>query len=505
MRHNRILLALAMSLAATSMQAQLNPLPHEVNTLVFRYCNAIIVPDTVNGYEDAVMNNGSGTRVSDGKMVFYKWERPVRIHLRPGTISSFDVGNRSEVAFEGTFHFPDKFELKVSDVSKVTLADIDDTVSAKRMNLTLKDVAHVTAKSRLQPHTYEFNLEDFSHLKVFLVECMGTREDRDPSNVSNNTNAIVDIPYFIVSNEHMMTFTKDGGTGVDSNRFAGKPVVFNREEIERFFAEDDDFVDREKMKNFASVTKEKSVSRNNNGKDDEEDVDDDNIDFDDYDFSNPEEVTDFLQKVKTKINKGRSWGPGIDFAWGFHNWGKDRFNGLAGTDDDAAVRTSFNHILLTFNYPVLTSKRVALYGGLGLEWDKYKFHRGDIHFDLTAEPYHLYNGTVANSESRLLTRYVILPIEVKFDLGRHWKLGIAAIPGIHWSGSHTGLRRDITSGDDETNIKDYSVNPYINPYKLDARIAVQYHSIGVYFQASMFSAFKGSCDELFPVKFGIIL
>ena len=112
---------------------------------------------------------------------------------------------------------------------------------------------------------------------------------------------------------------------------------------------------------------------------------------------------------------------------------------------------------------------------------------------------------VANSESRLLTRYVILPIEVKFNLGRHWKLGLAAIPGLHWSGSHTGLRRDITSGDDEVNIKDYSINPYIRPYKLDARISLQYRSLGLYFQASMLPAFKGSCDELFPVKFGIIL
>lgn len=235
------------------------------------------------------------------------------------------------------------------------------------------------------------------------------------------------------------------------------------------------------------------------------DNDDDDFDFSDYDYSDPEDVSAAVKKLQKKIRRGRPWSPNFDFAWGFHNWSGDRLNGLMGTDGDAAVRTSFNHILLTLNYPVVYSKRVALYAGLGLEWDKYKFHHGDVHFDLTAEPYHLYNDTVANSESRLLTRYVILPIEVKFDLGRHWKVGLAAIPGLHWSGSHTGLRRDITSGDDETDIKDFSVNPYINPYKLDARIMVQYRSVGLYFQASMFPAFKSSCDELFPVKFGIIL
>lgn len=234
------------------------------------------------------------------------------------------------------------------------------------------------------------------------------------------------------------------------------------------------------------------------------DEDDDPIDFEDIKDFDSYTVDKLVRKIKAR-RSNRVWDMNLDFAWGFHNWGKERFNGLAGTDDDAAVRTSFNHILLTFNYPVLTSRRVALYAGLGMEWDKYKFHRGDIHFDQTAEPYHFVNGTVANSESRLLTRYVILPIALKFDLGRHWKAELAAIPGIHWSGSHTGLRRDITSGDDETNIKDFSVNKFIAPYKLDARIAVQYRSVGVYFQASMLSAFKGSCDELFPVKFGIIL
>ena len=223
------------------------------------------------------------------------------------------------------------------------------------------------------------------------------------------------------------------------------------------------------------------------------------LDLDDID-----DMDELMEWVKQRRNR-RPWDANIDFAWGFHNWSKDRFDGLAGTDDDAAVRTSFNHIMLTFNYPVVSSKRVALYAGLGLEWDKYKFHRGDIHFDQTAEPYHLVNGTVANSESRLLTRYVILPIALKFDLGRHWKAEIAAIPSLHWSGSHTGLRRDITSGDDETNVKDFSINKYFNPYKIDARVSVQYRSVGVYFQASMLPAFKNSCDELFPVKFGIIL
>lgn len=228
------------------------------------------------------------------------------------------------------------------------------------------------------------------------------------------------------------------------------------------------------------------------------------IEWENLDLLEIEEYPCAYRCLKQKVSRG-PWSSNIDFAWGFHNWGGERLNGLMGTEGDAAVRTSFNHLLLTFNYPVLYSNRVALYAGVGLEWDKYKFHRGDIHFDLTSDPFRLVNGAMENSESRLLTRYVILPIEVKFDLGRHWKLGIAAIGGLHWSGSHTGLRRDVVDGTTESHIKDYSVNNHINPYKLDTRLSVSYRSLGLYIQTSMLPAFKSGCEELFPVKFGIIL
>ena len=316
------------------------------------------------------------------------------------------------------------------------------------MVVSLADVSRLNAHSRLKMRNLDFTVKDYSRLKAFVIEPIGD-SDGTMLNFSNTLYASIHIGHRIQN---------------------GERLILDPEEEEDFWNTNDDA-----------------------------------FDFDDLADLDADALSDLVRKIKLRSSKRYSWGTNLDFAWGFHNWGTDRLNGLAGMDGDAAVRTSFNHILLTLNYPVVYSKHVALYAGLGLEWDKYKFHRGDIHFDLTAEPYHLTNGTVANSESRLLTRYVILPIEVKFNLGRHWKLGLAAIPGLHWSGSHTGLRRDITSGDDEVNIKDYSINPYIRPYKLDARISLQYRSLGLYFQASMLPAFKGSCDELFPVKFGIIL
>ena len=462
MKHNRFILALALLLPIAAMAqpqtAQPAPtveepdseqiaLPDAVRTLVFNDCNALIVPDSRSSYETGKMPNGAEVNVSGSVMTFSRLDRTVHIRLNPGTVTRIEATGNSEVTLQGSFHFPGTLELVGDDAATIIAKNGFDTLYADCMVVSLADVSRLNAHSRLKMRNLDFTVKDYSRLKAFVIEPIGD-SDGTRLNFSNTLYASIHIGHRIQN---------------------GERLILDPEEEENFWSTADDALD---LGSFSDL--------------------------------DADALSDIVRKIKLRSSKRYSWGTNLDFAWGFHNWGKDRFNGLAGTDDDAAVRTSFNHILLTFNYPVLTSRRVALYAGLGMEWDKYKFHRGDIHFDQTTDPYHFVNGTVANSESRLLTRYVILPIAVKFDLGRHWKAELAAIPGLHWSGSHTGLRRDITSGDDETNIKDYTVNPYINPYKLDARIAVQYRSVGVYFQASMLPAFKGSCEELFPVKFGII-
>jgi hypothetical protein len=448
MKHNFFLLAILLLAPFAASAQEQTPLPEAVRTLVFDDCNAFITPGNASEYETGVMSSGAGIQVSGSQMTFSDHDNPVRIHLNPHTVTRIVAKGNSEVTLLGNFRFPDIFEFSGEDASTITLKNAFDTLYADRMVVTLEDAARLNAHSRLQMRTFDFSVKDYSRLKAFVVEITGV-SDGTQSHFTNTDYASFHIGHKLYPGEHAV-------------------------------------IDPDEMENFWST-------------------DDESIDLDDLTDLDAEVLSDVVRKIKLHQSKHYSWGSNLDFAWGFHNWSKDRFNGLAGTDGDAAVHTSFSHILLTFNYPVLYSRHVALYAGLGLEWDKYKFHRGDIHFDQTAEPYHFVNGPVANSESRLLTRYVILPIEVKFNLGHHWKLGLAAIPGLHWSGSHTGLRRDITSGLDETNIKDFSVNPYIATYKLDARIAVQYRSIGVYFQASMLPAFKGSCEELFPVKFGIII
>ena len=210
-----------------------------------------------------------------------------------------------------------------------------------------------------------------------------------------------------------------------------------------------------------------------------------------------------VQKEKKSIWRHRD--VALNFAWGFHNWGTGMFNGFEGVDGAAAVRTSFNNIQLSVNYPLIGTRHFGFYIGLGLEWDKYKFEGKDITLNTATDPHAFVDGGDPTCTSWLNTRYVVLPLTFRFDLWHDWSLTLSALPGIHWSGSHTGLRCEYTSDIEERTDYDQSVNKYINPYKLDLRATLSYENIGVYFQAPTMSTFRSSVQELYPIKFGIIL
>lgn len=195
----------------------------------------------------------------------------------------------------------------------------------------------------------------------------------------------------------------------------------------------------------------------------------------------------------------------LHFAWGFHNWGTSMFNGFEGVDGDAAVRTSFNNIQLSVDYPLVGTRHFGFYVGLGLEWDKYKFEANEVTLNTSTDPYAFSDGGDQSCSSWLNTRYVVVPLTFRFDLWHDWSLTLSALPGIHWGGSHTGLRREYDTDLEDRTERDQSINKYINPYKLDLRATLSYDNIGLYFQLPTMSTFRSSVQELYPIKFGLIL
>ena len=193
----------------------------------------------------------------------------------------------------------------------------------------------------------------------------------------------------------------------------------------------------------------------------------------------------------------------LNFAWGFHNWGSEPLGGFSGVDGPANVRTSFNHIHLSVDFPLVGTRHTGLYIGLGLDWDKYKVTTPEVTFDPASAAFA--EGTTQDCSSRLLTRYVVVPLTLRIDLWHDWHLSLAALPGIHWSGSHTGLRREYETSDREELQKDQSVNQHINPYKLDLRATLTYEWFGLYLQVPTRSTMKSPMQDLYPIRFGVML
>ena len=140
--------------------------------------------------------------------------------------------------------------------------------------------------------------------------------------------------------------------------------------------------------------------------------------------------------------------------------------------------------------------------GLGLEWNKYRFTGSEVLWDATAAPNAFALGADLNCTSRLKTRYVTIPLSLSLGDRDGWHIELTALPGLGWTGKNTGLRRQYGNTNKE---KDYSVNRSLAPYKLDLRAAMMYNGFGIYFQVATLSTLRDGCQELFPVKFGIIL
>jgi len=98
-----------------------------------------------------------------------------------------------------------------------------------------------------------------------------------------------------------------------------------------------------------------------------------------------------------------------------------------------------------------------------------------------------------------------VPLKFEFGNPKKWHFSLTALPGLSWTGNNTGLRRQTETGGVMQKQKDYSINRYFNPYTMDVRLAVQHHGIGLYVQMATLPLLKEGCQDLFPVKFGIIL
>ena len=176
-----------------------------------------------------------------------------------------------------------------------------------------------------------------------------------------------------------------------------------------------------------------------------------------------------------------------------------------------SLGTTFSSYQLALIHTPLNIKHWVIGIGIGYESDVYRFS-GDVYTSVvpTQTPdvntFDRIEHANAKWASRLVARYVTMPLSVMYKTSKKFGIALAAIPGLNYTSGNTGLKhkgKSFTDNAKVTNVED--VSRVMNPYKLDARLTLVFSNIGVFVQMPTMPVFKNMDRDVYPIKFGFIL
>ncbi len=196
----------------------------------------------------------------------------------------------------------------------------------------------------------------------------------------------------------------------------------------------------------------------------------------------------------------------FNFAWAFNNWGPNPFND-APIADAYELRTKFSSFQLELLYNCsIYRQRLFFKAGLGYESDIYHFRNAYVSTN-SSMPKTLVSSNISpiagDCSTRLVNRYITLPIELSFKKGR-FRTSIALIPGLNYTSKHTGLKYKVVNNDQKSEWREVPKN-FINPYKLDLRFTVGYGALKFFIQPSLLPVFVNTDQKVYPIKIGFML
>lgn len=210
----------------------------------------------------------------------------------------------------------------------------------------------------------------------------------------------------------------------------------------------------------------------------------------------------------------------FDFHWGFNNWGDKWYNGLMKMDGPYNLRTSFSSYQLSENYAVVMTPHTKLSIGIGYESDVYKFTDNYVSMNTATGALetqdqagvdaisNVSGSNLGDWSTRLVTRYVTLPIEFEYrDKGvlRNFRISLGVIPGLSFSSKNTGLKHELEQRGRNYQDAQNGVNRFINPYKCDVRLTFKRKGFGMFLQVPTMPVFIDTDTKVYPIKLGFML
>ena len=117
-------------------------------------------------------------------------------------------------------------------------------------------------------------------------------------------------------------------------------------------------------------------------------------------------------------------------------------------------------------------------------------------------------SNLGNWSTRLVTRYVTMPIEFEYrDKGvlRNFRISLGVIPGLSFSSKNTGLKHELEQRGRNYQDSQSGVSRFINPYKLDVRLTFKRKGLGMFLQVPTLPVFIDTATKVYPIKIGFML
>ncbi|MBQ0016924.1 MAG: hypothetical protein KBT04_08075 [Bacteroidales bacterium] len=208
----------------------------------------------------------------------------------------------------------------------------------------------------------------------------------------------------------------------------------------------------------------------------------------------------------------------FSFLMGWDGLGETPFEGLRTMPNAYSTRPWLNSWQIEVGYDILRKDNLRVFAGIGYESDVFLFDWPFVDVDYTNyEPatlvgfdyYSTYDdGTYVLEEndyyeSRLVTRYITIPIGFDYTFDGGFTCGATIVTGVNYTTSNTGLKYSV-NGFDQLNWR-VDMTDYTRPVKCDLRINAGTRNIRFFVQLPLTPLFVNLDRTIYPLKFGFML
>lgn len=197
-----------------------------------------------------------------------------------------------------------------------------------------------------------------------------------------------------------------------------------------------------------------------------------------------------------------SYGP---LSWSRMNSSDDLFSSPSG--DYALKFWSGQRWMIGFYTTFFPKSWVSIHTGVLYQSDVFKF-RNNVDWDGNGTE--KITATNVSNESKMVARYVDIPLILGFNVGKAWKssfaIDLGVIGGLNFRTSHTGFKTSYDNNGkhiEESWGTDYN---NFNKLKLDAHLGIKWGEFQIYCEQALTPLFKDNKEiKVYPFSFGIML